>query len=172
LLLAYRNIIESADEAVSKYLTDVETHPYHFEPRLRTQWLEKDRHVVLDELPSGRLSVGWPQVVFDTCEQRKFAVCRFDCVQTMAAAIGVQYVLEGSSLGGQILSRQLKNALGFTSHHGGCFFAGYGDETSARWKNFCFWANRQLVDDVQQAEEAALHTFGCFVSCFAELSDE
>ncbi|MEP7123077.1 MAG: biliverdin-producing heme oxygenase [Byssovorax sp.] len=57
-------------------------------------------------------------------------------VATTAAALGVMYVLEGASLGGQIISRHLSARLGITKESGGRFFHGYGERTGEMWRAF------------------------------------
>lgn len=49
---------------------------------------------------------------------------------------GALYVVEGSTLGGQVISRHLKEKFGFDESSGAAFFSGYGKETGAMWKNF------------------------------------
>jgi len=50
-------------------------------------------------------------------------------------ALGAMYVIEGSTLGGNVIARQLSKTKGFdqvTFHFFGC----YGDQTGAMWKSF------------------------------------
>ena len=54
-----------------------------------------------------------------------------------AKALGYLYVMEGSTLGGQFISRHLKKHLGLDAENGAAYFNGYGSQTSARWKEFC-----------------------------------
>ncbi|RYG41850.1 biliverdin-producing heme oxygenase, partial [bacterium] len=54
-----------------------------------------------------------------------------------AEAIGALYVIEGSTLGGQIISRLLRDSLGILPEEGGAFFSGYGAENGAMWRAFC-----------------------------------
>ena len=51
--------------------------------------------------------------------------------------LGCLYVIEGATLGGQIITRNLEKNLGLTPEQGGAFFAGYGAETGPRWREFC-----------------------------------
>jgi heme oxygenase len=53
-----------------------------------------------------------------------------------AAVLGCAYVLEGATLGGQILSRHVAGCLGLSTETGGRFFHGYGERTGAMWKAF------------------------------------
>ncbi len=48
--------------------------------------------------------------------------------------LGYLYVLEGSTLGGQILSRLLAQHLGLTPACGAAYFTAYGAQAGARWK--------------------------------------
>ena len=55
---------------------------------------------------------------------------------SFSAALGTAYVLEGSTLGGQILSRHFAKSLGVGPNHGGSYFHGYGDNTGEMWREF------------------------------------
>lgn len=56
--------------------------------------------------------------------------------RTRPEAFGVCYVLEGATLGGQIISRHLQKALAILPHTGGRFFHGYGERTGEMWQAF------------------------------------
>jgi len=58
---------------------------------------------------------------------------------TEAEGLGCLYVVEGSTLGGQVITRQLLKSLGLTAENGVAFFNGYGAETGLRWKAFGAW---------------------------------
>lgn len=49
---------------------------------------------------------------------------------------GSLYVIEGSTLGGQVISRHLKQNLGMDETNGTAFFSGYGKDTGPMWKAF------------------------------------
>lgn len=51
--------------------------------------------------------------------------------------LGVVYVLEGSTLGGAYLLKQLA-PLGITATHGGSYLASYGSDRSKMWQRFLF----------------------------------
>ena len=53
-----------------------------------------------------------------------------------AFALGVLYVLEGSTLGGRVILKNIGDALGYGPCNGGSYFAGYGGKTGSRWKAF------------------------------------
>lgn len=51
--------------------------------------------------------------------------------------LGCLYVIEGATLGGQIITRHLEANLGLTPLTGASFFDGYGARTGSQWKAFC-----------------------------------
>lgn len=53
-----------------------------------------------------------------------------------AFAMGIMYVIEGSTLGGRFILRNISEALGYGPDNGAQYFAGYGNATGSRWKNF------------------------------------
>lgn len=76
-------------------------------------------------------------------------------------AIGELYVLEGSSLGSQILARLLKASLGIDSQTGGKYFTAYGAETMPRWQRFRGWLDERLVEtpDLEEALDGSRRMF-------------
>jgi len=54
----------------------------------------------------------------------------------VAGAMGSLYVLEGSTLGGQVISHRLERLLGLQGGHGYAFFRSYGREVSSMWRSF------------------------------------
>lgn len=57
-------------------------------------------------------------------------------LRTTARLFGCLYVIEGATLGGQIITRHLQASLGVTPQSGGAFFSGYAEHTGSRWKAF------------------------------------
>ena len=57
-------------------------------------------------------------------------------LNTAEQALGCLYVLEGATLGGQIVARQLRELLGIAPEDGAAFYNGYGSETGRQWKAF------------------------------------
>jgi len=65
------------------------------------------------------------------------AVCsELPDVTSVAAAFGCLNVIEGATLGGQVISRHLQMRLGITPSTGAAFFHGYGKDTASMWKAF------------------------------------
>jgi len=86
---------------------------------------------------------------------------------------GCLYVLEGSTLGGQIISRQIGSHLDFTPENGCSFFACHGAETGNMWRKFSHaieaYAATYPEDGVIMIR-AAQDTFGAFANWFHEKS--
>ena len=57
-------------------------------------------------------------------------------VDSVEAALGMHYVLEGSTMGGQIITRLLSNAMNVSPVHGFSFFNPYQSQTIPRWEKF------------------------------------
>jgi heme oxygenase len=80
---------------------------------------------------------------------------------TASQLLGCLYVMEGATLGGQVISRHLQAHLGVAPDSGGAFFAGYGLETGMRWKSFCVRLHvfAQAVDAQDALIASANQTF-------------
>jgi heme oxygenase (biliverdin-IX-beta and delta-forming) len=120
-------------------------------------------------------SAHWPQLAFDYATRQKTPHLRQDLLALGSSAeavaatplcaalpplttpeqiLGCLYVIEGATLGGRIITRQLQTQLGLTPDTGGAFFDGYGAQTGAHWKAFC----TMLTDNADQdANKVALH---------------
>lgn len=90
-------------------------------------------------------------------------------VRSVASAFGSIYVMEGATLGGQVITRQLKQNLGITPDSGGAFFNSYGANVGPMWKEFgaavTAFAERQKDAD-DEIIQAAKDTFDSFRRCF------
>lgn len=68
----------------------------------------------------------------------KLLICRnLPVLCEYEQVLGYLYVMEGATLGGQIIIKMLKTQLQITLDQGGRFFHGYGDKTKIMWNNFC-----------------------------------
>ncbi|CAG5070506.1 hypothetical protein DYBT9623_03051 [Dyadobacter sp. CECT 9623] len=54
----------------------------------------------------------------------------------VSEAMGIMYVLEGSTLGGKIIFKHIHEKLGLTPETGAAYFWGYGTQTGILWKSF------------------------------------
>jgi heme oxygenase len=84
---------------------------------------------------------------------------RLPKLDSLASAMGVLYVLEGSTLGGQVLLRHLTEQFGAGFPH--AFLASYGSNTGAMWKAFGGYVRAAVVTphDRALAIAAANETF-------------
>jgi len=57
-------------------------------------------------------------------------------VKSITEALGCLYVLEGATLGGQVIGRHLKKNLALDEDRGCAFFCSYGDEVGLMWQSF------------------------------------
>ncbi len=51
-------------------------------------------------------------------------------------AMGIFYVLEGSTLGGRFILKNVEQTLGRSTDNGAAYFYGYGNQTGSYWKSF------------------------------------
>lgn len=91
-------------------------------------------------------------------------------VATPSDALGCLYVVEGSTLGGQVILRHLARHLGVHAGQGASFFAGYGSETGMRWKETCAAIAAFDASGGGSAEGAARAAVATFASLEAWLA--
>lgn len=94
---------------------------------------------------------------------RALPLCRdLPKVDSSAAAMGGLYVSEGSTLGGQIISRHLAKSLRVFSGAGATFFCGHGEKTGTMWRKYtsalCAVAT---PENKREIVEASVDTFRC-----------
>ena len=91
-------------------------------------------------------------------------------VRNLSDALGCLYVIEGSTLGGQIIRRIVTEKLGYTEDGGCRFFAGYKDRTGLMWEQFrqAASAHATTSDREDQMVRAAVETFDKLGQILAE----
>ncbi|KPC33234.1 Heme oxygenase [Pseudomonas syringae pv. cilantro] len=89
---------------------------------------------------------------------------RLPVVDSPGACLGVMYVLEGATLGGQVLRRDVYKRLGVDEHSGAAFLDVYGVATGPRWKAFLSHLDALPgdTDFTDAATHAAHSTFAFF----------
>ncbi|MGY1891697.1 biliverdin-producing heme oxygenase [Pseudomonas sp. SDT291_1_S447] len=85
-------------------------------------------------------------------------------IDSSAACLGVLYVLEGATLGGQILRREISSRLGLEANNGAAFLDIYGAATGRRWRDFIEYLGSRPMSAAERAAvvTAAQTTFSCF----------
>lgn len=117
---------------------------------------------LLPDFPERR-KIGWlieDLRHFDATEE--VAICEdLPLIGNKYQALGSLYVMEGSTLGGQIISDMVSRMLNMEGSQGMVFFKAYGDQTLPMWSRFQHCLDVQVWDDSSRelAEEAAGQTF-------------
>lgn len=80
---------------------------------------------------------------------------------SIAQAMGIMYVLEGSTLGGKFLYKHINKTLGLDSVNGASYFWGYGPQTGSKWNTFISVMANYAIDKNCESEiiSSAVHTF-------------
>ena len=93
----------------------------------------------------------------ETCEAIRTVVrCRnLPTLASPGQLLGCLYVIEGATLGGQIITRRLQANLGLTPLTGAAFFDGYGAQTGGHWKAFCAMLRANAGESGRQDEIVA-----------------
>jgi heme oxygenase len=133
-------------ETLLAHILSVETASLDFTPRRKSSLLERDLlalGVTIEEIRS---------------------LPRCPCVPVLAdptEALGCMYVLEGATLGGQVISRRIRQLLGFSATSGCAFFSSYGDEVGPMWNAFvsALTAHATTPERIDAMGKAACETF-------------
>jgi heme oxygenase len=84
-------------------------------------------------------------------------------VKSITQALGCLYVLEGATLGGQIISRHLEKNLALDESRGCAFFCSYGDEVGPMWRSFretlSAHCSKHATTEEEQLVTSACQTF-------------
>jgi heme oxygenase len=86
-------------------------------------------------------------------------------VDSPERALGVLYVLEGSTLGGAVIGRMARERLGVTRERGASFFGAYGGSVGSRWRAF----GNAVEDHTGGTAPAEMREAA--IGCFASLED-
>lgn len=130
------------------------------------QALEQQVHVLIDEsiLPDiksrkhvGKLKSDLLHLGFEVDEaQNPFS----DKINGISYALGILYVMEGSTLGGQVISSMLKKRLPVTDENILSYFNSYGENTPMMWNSFRIHIeNAPIPIDENEMTQGAKDTF-------------
>jgi heme oxygenase len=84
---------------------------------------------------------------------------RLPRIATASSVLGARYVIEGATLGGQLVSRRLAQTLELDATTGASFFIGYGAQTRQMWSSFTAEVEAAPDFDARAAGVAAIATF-------------
>lgn len=110
----------------------------------RRDWLTADLHALALPLPAPQ-SLGLE-------------------LPTAGHGFGCLYVLEGSALGGRVISKRVKRRLNLGPATGGAYFHGLGRQTASHWSDFLIALNTIPANSSMgaDAEAGAIATFLAF----------
>ncbi|QHF51398.1 biliverdin-producing heme oxygenase [Pseudomonas sp. S49] len=147
LMQAYYGFYLPLENALLR--SDAMPADFELTPRLKAPTLRTDLHAMG---VSAEALQSLPQ-----CEQ-------LPVIDSSAACLGVLYVLEGATLGGQILRREISTRLGLEADNGAAFLDIYGAATGRRWRDFIEYLGSRPMSPVERAAvvTAAQTTFSCF----------
>jgi heme oxygenase (biliverdin-IX-beta and delta-forming) len=84
-----------------------------------------------------------------------------------ASLLGAMYVMEGSTLGGQLIARHVERVLGLTAGQGVAYFRGHNERTGRLWKEFCDMLRTKVPDSETDAviagAKAMFQVFGSWM---------
>jgi heme oxygenase len=80
-------------------------------------------------------------------------------LENAAEALGSLYVMEGSTLGGRRILRNVERCLGLSEHAGCQYFAGYGAQTGPMWQAFLQRLDRAPPEQAADVANGAVATF-------------
>ncbi len=114
---------------------------WELERRSKKLWLLQDLKALSN--------AGTDLTVLPTCAE-------LPTLDTLYQVLGCMYVLEGATLGGQIITRHIQRVLHLHEHSGCAFFHGYGSDTGSMWRAF----GELLVTSIPnvEAENAVIST--------------
>ena len=148
LLAMYTALYADIETQVESFIA-CDDVPFVYLNRRKTQWLRDDMaHFGLNwqEPPWQPPALPAPRVLADC-----------------GALIGTLYVIEGATLGGEVISRHLHEHLELGPTSGARFFNGYGDAVMTRnnWQMFCGFANSIDTNKTLRASAklSAVHLF-------------
>lgn len=94
-------------------------------------------------------------------------------IHDRASWLGYLYVKQGSTLGGQVISKRLRRQLGLEAGRDQRFFHGYGEQTGERWKAFLAYLAAEENDVEPHRVVQSAHGFfaGLHHSCDALMQE-
>ncbi len=114
LLAGLRDAYCVVDRELARHSEPLARAGHNLADRTKLAWLDDDLRAI------GTLSPGATQTGYS--------------LPNSTAAFGAVYVIEGATLGGQVIARQVIPALALSPKRGCRFFSGYGADTGGRWR--------------------------------------
>lgn len=131
----------------------------------------------LPDLGERLVKAGWLREDLTALGPEQEAPSAYVPALALPDAFGVLYVIEGSTLGGRIIERQLGRSLGVTPDDGARFYHSYGDDRGPRWTAFkgaldAYGAEHpEAVDAVVRAASDTLDVLAAWLAPTLSLAD-
>ena len=109
-------------------------------PWLRAMLVARQRRYLLDR------DLDWFGVT-----EREHDHAALPAMDSLASLLGTMYVMEGSTLGGQLIARHVGSVLELEPGRGDAFFRGHGPATGAMWREFCEVLRTKVADEESAA---------------------
>lgn len=89
---------------------------------------------------------------------------------TIPFALGILYVVEGSSLGGRFILKNIETIKGLNEGKGVLYFTGYGNKTGSHWKSFLNVLTEYQEENNCEDEiiKGAIYAFDCIHDHFVQ----
>jgi len=86
-------------------------------------------------------------------------LCPLTTLRDAVEALGSFYVMEGSTLGGRLIRRNVERCLGSDGRAGCSYFNGYGVETGSMWRSLLARVDAAPTADAERMGRGAVATF-------------
>jgi len=159
VLIAYFHLYRALEDRINQYLS-LHHDLFEYSERNKLPWLIHDLSYFHQDLQG--------------LTYEKPPITNFSEIKDIGQLAGVLYTLEGSTLGGQVISRNLADSHGLTATRGACFFNGYGERTLTKWQDFLYFAESlsENVDACETAVKSACQTFQLFEQSLNHITHE
>ena len=150
LLGIYYSLYHQLEAAIKTYLS-LQPIDFDYQPRYKTPLLLSDLSYWQIQPEPLRCQIMLPDL------------------NSLGALLGLLYVLEGSTLGGQFIAQHLQLTYGYTRSTGSDFYSAYGEQTQSHWQSFISYLNSfsDQPDLAAQAIDSADLSFACFNQALA-----
>jgi heme oxygenase len=155
VLVAYFHFYRAVEAAIDRSLA-AQSLDFSYEPRRKLQWIRADLLHFGINPEEDRFKPAVPVGPLDILDAGQL--------------VGLLYTIEGSSMGGQVISGFLASNLALSPKSGARFFYGYGDQVVSFWNQFEAFMDATLTGDAIQsrANDSARSTFAMMESILDE----
>ena len=122
--------------------------------RVAPDWLEEIR------IPRRRQEMLRDDLAYFDIEASHSEIPALPPIRSFSELLGAMYVMEGSTLGGQLIARHVERVLCLEPGVGNAYFRSHGERTGTMWKEFCEVLRNRIPD--AEANDAVLSAKAMF----------